>query len=71
MSYECMYCGLSLDNKDWFSEFMDRKHYKVTTCDCGKDHRLTFFDGSGHDSFNEEKSLELIIQTVRFDTRYV
>ena len=44
--YECMYCGVDLNEKEWISEFSGSKHYKVTECTCGKIHYLTFYDGS-------------------------
>lgn len=52
----CLYCGASLRDKSWESEFKGYLHYKTLMCDCGrKVHIRMNFKGSGHDSWNNGK----------------
>jgi len=51
--HSCVYCGESLQGKEWISEFHFSIHYKTIKCDCGKKVRITMdFPGSGHDSWD-------------------
>ncbi|MBI2129144.1 hypothetical protein HYU07_02800 [Candidatus Woesearchaeota archaeon] len=52
----CLYCGSSLKDKIWDSEFKGHLHYKTLICSCGrKAHIRMNFKGSGHDSWNNGK----------------
>lgn len=47
----CPYCGARLS--DWKSEFLEKFHYKICLCGCGKKISIKVdFLGSGHDSWN-------------------
>ncbi len=52
----CIYCKTDVPMEKWESEFDSEGHYKTFTCSCGKKlHIKMDFEGSGHDSWNEER----------------
>ena len=59
---QCPYCGKK--NPPNFKSLHElRFHYKVMTCSCGKEIRIKFHDGSGHDRFNEKvKNLDALVK---------
>ncbi|MBN2458127.1 hypothetical protein JXB31_03295 [Candidatus Woesearchaeota archaeon] len=62
LKHRCMYCGNDLVDKDWESDHVMEKHYKVNKCrKCGKNAKIAVgFDGDGNDSWAMpiEKQLE-------------
>lgn len=67
---QCSYCGKSMQDKRWMSEFHHEKQYKVSKCECGKEHKIAVdFLSSGHDNWdgkwikvNEKDDIEKAIK---------
>jgi len=65
------YCGKDLKDSKWDSQFFGEKHYKITKCGCGREVMVKVqFSGSGHDTFNDEKSLETKVDKFRFNKSF-
>jgi len=65
----CIYCGKAISN--WKSQFSGEHHYKKSNCGCGRENWIRMqFKGSGHDEFNNEKNLEIVMEQFRHDNPF-
>lgn len=58
-------------NSIWSTQFFGDFHYKIHKCSCGRENRVRMkFRGSGHDDFNVEKKLDIIMHQYNYDRSF-